>query len=143
MKQMSMMQKLAWGYFALFVGVVALGYIPGFVDDQGLLFGSFKIDPVDDVLHLGSGLWAGWAAFKSTKASAFYFRAFGTFYTADAFLGFFTGFAFVDFATLNFTANQGYSIYNVTENFLVNLPHFIIGPIAMLIGFKFSKRFAD
>lgn len=138
-----MIQKLAWAYCALFVGVVALGYIPGFTDDQGLLLGSFRIDPVDDVLHLTSGIWAGWAAFKSANASRFYFRVFGTFYTLDAFLGFFTGFAFVDFMTLNFTANAGYSIYNLQDNILINLPHFILGPIAMLIGFKFSKRFME
>lgn len=138
-----MIQKLAFAYCVLFVGVVALGYIPRFTDSEGLLFGSFKIDPVDDVLHLTSGIWAGWAAFKSAGASRFYFRVFGTFYTLDAFLGFFTGFAFVDFITLNFTANAGYSIYNLTDNILINLPHFILGPIAMLIGFKFSKRFME
>lgn len=138
---MTTIQKLAFGYCALFVSVVAIGYIPGFTDDQGLLLGGFKIDPIDDVLHLGSGIWAGWAAWKSAKASKFYFRAFGTFYTADAFLGFFTGFSFMDFVSLNFTANAGYSFFNFTQNFLVNLPHFIIGPIAMLIGFKFYQRF--
>lgn len=137
---MTTIQKFALGYCALFVSVVAIGYIPGFTDDQGLLLGGFKIDPIDDVLHLASGIWAGWAAFQSAQASRFYFRAFGTFYTADAFLGFFTGFAFTDFVTLNFTANQGYSFFNFTQNFLVNLPHFIIGPVAMLIGFKLFKK---
>lgn len=140
---MTTIQKFACGYSALFISVVAIGYIPGFTDDQGLLLGGFKIDPIDDLLHLGSGIWAGLAGWKSAKASRFYFRAFGSFYTADAFLGFFTGYAFTDFVTLNLAANQSYSFFNFTQNFLVNLPHFIIGPVAMIIGFKFSKKFMD
>lgn len=138
---MTDIQKFAWGYCALFVSVVVMGYLPGFTNDQGLLLGGFKIDLVDDLLHLGSGIWAGWAAWKSASASKSYFRIFGTFYTADAFLGFFTGYAFTDFVTLNFGANQSYSFSNLTQNFLVNFPHFIIGPVAMLIGFKFYKQF--
>ena len=137
---MTAIQKLGWAYCVLFVSVVAIGYIPGFTDDQWLLLGGCKIDPVDDLLHLGSGIWAGYAAWKSAEASKVYFKVFGTFYTADAFLGFFTGYGFTDFVTLNLAANQGYAFSNITQNFLVNLPHFILGPLAMLIGFKLSKK---
>lgn len=135
------MQRFAWIYCVAFIGVVIIGYIPGFTDEQGLLLGGFKIDPVDDLLHLSSGIWAGLAAWKSSSAARFYFRAFGSFYTADAFLGFLTGFAFTDFVTLNLTANSGFSLSNFWYNFLVNLPHFILGPIALLAGFVFSGRF--
>lgn len=132
---MHTIQKLAWGYAALFFSVVAVGYIPGFTDSQGYLFGSFKIDPIDDVVHGVSGTWAALSAWQSASASRFFFRAFGSFYTLDAFVGFFTGYAIIDILTANFTANAGFSITDFGSNFLVNAPHFIIGPLAMFIGF--------
>jgi len=58
----SPIRTLAWIYAALFLFVVILGYIPGVTDVQGLMFGLFKIDLIDDVLHLASAVWAGWAA---------------------------------------------------------------------------------
>lgn len=138
---MTTIRKLAWIYCTIFILVVVIGYIPGFTDQNGLLLGGFKIDPVDDMLHLFSGIWAGLAAWKSKEAARFYFRVFGTFYTSDAFLGFFTGYAFTDFLTLNLNANAGYSFGNLTQNLMVNLPHFVLGPVAMLTGFVLYKRF--
>ncbi len=136
----SAIQKWAWGYAVLFVGVVSLGYIPGFTDSDGMLFGLFNIDRVDDALHLFSGLWAAFAALRSPKASRFYFRAFGIFYTADAFLGLFTGYAFTDLLLGRFGANAGHSMMMLQENIAVNLPHFLIGPIALILGFLFAPR---
>lgn len=53
---MNPIRKWAWGYAALFVAVVALGYIPGLTDEQGALLGLFHIELKDDLLHLGSAL---------------------------------------------------------------------------------------
>ncbi len=136
---MTLLQKLAIVYAFGFFGIVLLGYIPGATDDQGLLLGAFKIDPVDDVLHLFSGLWALIAGIKSRNAAQFYFRAFGIFYTSDAFLGFFSGYSYMDFLTQNWNANEGYSLSNIGENIAVNLPHFILGPLAVYIGFSTKK----
>ncbi len=130
---MHVYQKLAWGYALLFFFVVSLGYIPGLTNNQGLLLGGFKIDPIDDLLHGGSALWAAVAAWHSAKQSRSYFRWFGSFYTLDAFVGFFTGFAILDHLTGHVDTNTHYSIWNVGTNLAVNLPHFIIGPLALFI----------
>lgn len=135
---MNFYQKLAWGYALLFLFVVSLAYIPGLTNDQGLLLGGFKIDPIDDLLHGGSALWAAIAAWHSTKESRRYFQWFGSFYTLDAFVGFFTGLTILDVLTRHFDANIGYSFSNIGTNFAVNLPHFIIGPLALFIGYLFK-----
>lgn len=137
---MKRLQKLAWVYAIGFFLVVLSGHVPGLSTKSGLLLGGFNIDLVDDILHSLSGLWAAWSAWKSPLASRFYFRAFGTFYTADAFLGFFTGYAFTDFITGRWDANAGYSLANVGYNLAVNAPHFIIGPVALYIGFYYSRK---
>jgi hypothetical protein len=136
---MTTLQKLSWAYAALFFFIVLSGHVPGLTTDQGLLLGGFNIDLIDDALHTFSGLWAAYAAWKSPAAAQFYFRAFGIFYTFDAFLGFFTGYATTDIVRGNWGANSMYSIYDVGENLALNLPHFIIGPLALLIGFYFYK----
>ncbi len=130
-----MIRKLAWGYAFFFFLVVLSGHLPGLTDSHGLLFGMFMIDPIDDVLHSISGIWAAFGAWKSEKEARRYFQWFGIYYTTDAFLGFFTGYSILDLLMGNFGANMGYSMANMHHNLLVNLPHFIIGPGALLIGF--------
>jgi hypothetical protein len=122
---MTLIQKLAWAYALGFIFVVSLGYIPGFTDDAGLLFGLFKIDPIDDVVHTASGIWAAYAAWKSVRHSVFYFRAFGLFYSLDAVAGLI----------------RGWSSLDVGTNLAVNLPHIIIGGFALLVGFVLAKRY--
>src|SRR5690606_22783051 len=45
---MTAVRKWGFAYAALFVAVVAVGYVPGFEDDEGNLFGLFKLDLYDD-----------------------------------------------------------------------------------------------
>src|SRR5690606_34161457 len=71
---MTAVRKWGFAYAALFVAVVAVGYVPGFEDAEGNLFGLFKLDLYDDALHLASGLWAGIAAALSDRAARGYFR---------------------------------------------------------------------
>ena len=66
---MDKVRAFGWAYFALFILVVAIGYVPAFEDEQGNLFGLFKLDLYDDSLHLASGLWAGIAAWLSRRAA--------------------------------------------------------------------------
>ena len=134
----SLIQNLAWVYAALFLFVVALGYIPGFTNSAGQLFGLFRIELKDDLLHLGSGLWAAVAGWLSTRASIFYFKLFGTVYFLDGVVGLLTGQGYLD---------GGIFIYGVTPldfatRFAANLPHMLIGGIAMWIGFILSRRYA-
>jgi hypothetical protein len=136
----SLHQKLATIYALLFVVVVISGYVPGLTNDQGLLLGLFKIHLQDDLLHTASALWASWSAWHSDTQSRFYFRWFGLYYTLDAFVGFFTGYTLIDVMTMNWAANHGFSLMNVGTNILVNLPHFIIGPLALYIGYRVAQE---
>ena len=136
--QLNGMRILAWLYAALFVGVVAFGYIPGVTNEQGELLGLFSIQLRDDLLHLASGIWAGVAAWHSTRASTFYFKTFGTIYFFDGVVGLLTGQGYLD---------GGIFVHGITPldwvtKFATNLPHIILGGSAMFIGFVLSRRFA-
>ena len=137
--RLSAIQKWAWGYAALFAFVVGVSHAPGLTDANGYLLGQFHIDPIDDVVHAVSGIWAAIAAWRSRAASRFYFLAFGTFYTADAFIGLFTGRSFLELLT-TFSMESGYNPADVLGNLPANLPHFFIGPGALLIGLLANGR---
>jgi hypothetical protein len=133
-RRMATVQKLAWVYAVLFLGVVAVSHAPGLTDQEGYLLGQFRIDPIDDVVHAISGGWAALAAWRSPRAARFYFRAFGLFYTLDAFVGLFTGYSNLE-ALTHLGIAPGYNPADVLANLPPNLPHFVIGPVALLIGF--------
>lgn len=133
---MDRVRALGWGYFALFVGVVAIGHVPAFNDAQGRLFGLFVLDIYDDSLHLASGLWAGVAAWLSYRAARGYFRLFGPLYFADGVLGLLTGSGYLD---------GGIFLYGPLDLPLVtrifaNLPHLFIGGFASWIGYRVAAR---
>lgn len=134
-----MVRKLAWLYTALFVFVVALDYLPGFTSEEGLLFGLFKIDPYDDLLHAASGVWAGVAAWRSAKASVFYFRLFGILYGLDGVVGLITERGYLDLGIFRSDAVG----LDVGTRLAANLPHMVIGGAAVFIGFVLSRRIAQ
>lgn len=126
---------LAWAYFGLFVAVVAVGYVPAFLDEQGNLFGLFKLDLYDDSLHLASGIWAGVAAWRSRGAARNYFRLFGPLYFLDGVLGLVTGSGYLD---------GGIFLYGpldlpLATRFFANLPHLLIGGVAAYAGFVVGR----
>ncbi len=128
---MSLIRKLGFAYFVMFVFVVALGYIPGVNDASGKMFGLFELDLYDDALHLFSGIWAGVAAWLSSRAATLYFKLFGILYFLDGVMGLFLGSGYLDF---------GIFIYGVLDldlmtRFLANLPHLLIGGFAIYAGF--------
>ena len=135
----SLLQKLGWVFAALFLGVVILGYIPGVTDDQGLMFGLFHIDPIDDILHLGSAIWAAIAAWHSFKAIRFYFRWFGGVYLLDGIIGTFTGNGILDLGIVF----NGISNAPFFTKLAASFPHILIGGAAVYIGFILSKKIAD
>ncbi len=141
LKSFSTVQKLALFYGISFFFIVLLGYIPAFNGPDRMLFGLFHIQFIDDALHVASGIWAFYGALRSKAAAIFYFKWFGLYYTADAFVGFFTGYTILDLIMLNLGANAGYSMSHFSHNIAVNLPHFIIGPSALLIGHILHKKF--
>ena|SRR5690606_7924651 len=136
---MNPVRLFAWVYCVLFLFVVALGYIPGLTDQQGYLLGLFKIDPVDDILHLGSGIWAGIAAWRSTRASVFYFKGFGTLYSLDAVIGLLFGQGILDGGVFLY----GPTPVDMVTRILANLPHVVIGGLALFVGFVLSRRFPE
>ena len=133
---MDIVRKLGFAYFFLFVFVVVLGYIPGVNDASGKMFGLFELDLYDDSLHLFSGIWAGVAAWMSSRAATLYFKLFGVLYFLDGVMGLFLGSGYLDF---------GIFIYGVldlplTTRIFANLPHLGIGGFAIYAGFFLSKR---
>jgi hypothetical protein len=135
---MDRVRAFGWAYCVLFILVVAIGYVPAFEDSQGNLFGLFKLDLYDDSLHLASGLWAGIAAFLSRRAAANYFKLFGPLYFLDGVFGFFTGSGYLD---------GGIFLYGPLDlpletRFFANLPHLLIGGIAIWVGYVLARRTA-
>ena len=136
---MKTVRAFAWAYALLFVGVTALGYIPAFLDDQGNLFGLFKLQWWDDALHLGSGLWAAIAAYTSYSASRTYFRIFGPLYFLDGVLGLLTGSGYLDLGIIL----HGPMAMPLETRVAMNVPHILIGGVAILVGYVLAKRSTD
>ena len=133
---MDLIRALAWFYFLLFMGVVALDFIPAFADGEGRLFGLFTLDFYDNSLHAASGIWAAIAAWHSRSWSVFYFRLFGILYFFDGVVGLFLGNGYLDF---------GIFLYGVADlplmtRIFANLPHLVIGGFAIYAGFVLSRR---
>jgi hypothetical protein len=129
---------IAIAYAVLFAGVASLNYIPGVKDAQGLTFGLFALDVFDDALHAASGLWAGLAAWRSTRATVIFFRVFGPLYCADGLLGLATGSGYLD---LGIFVNGVLHLPFVTR-ILLNLPHIAIGGFAAFTGYVLARRWA-
>lgn len=133
---MSNVQKMGWVYCAGFILVVLSGLYPPFQDIHGRQFGLFTLDLYDHSLHLASGLWAGVAAWRSDAAARSYFRLFGPLYFADGVLGLLTGSGFLDF---------GIFLYGPTDlapeiRFFANLPHLVIGGVAIWAGYWLARK---
>jgi len=128
----------------MFFGIVALNYIPGIHDSNGFMFGLFKLDPIDDVLHLATAIWAGIAAYSSFHQSSTYFKIFGIFYFSDAIFCMIFGQCLGDFTL--FTHSHDIVILNAS-NFMdrlpLNIPHMLIGGLAIFIGFFLSKKIKE
>ena len=133
---MDRVRMFGWAYFALFIAVVAIGYVPGFHDSDGNLFGLFRLDLYDDSLHLASGLWAGAAAWWSAGAARSYFRLFGPLYFLDGVLGLICGSGYLDGGIFLY----GPQDLPLTIRFFANLPHLIIGGVAIWVGYRLARR---
>ncbi len=118
--QFSTIRKCAFGFAALFLGVYLLDYVPGIMDQNGLMFGLFQMTTIVDVGHLALGVLALVAALTSTKMSRIYFWALGVWYTIDVVTYFF----------------GHLHIISLIRNALVNLPHTLIVIAAYWIALK-------
>ena len=131
----STVQKLAWVYAIMFFFLGTLAHIPMINDEHGVTLGLFSLQWYDDLLHYASGVWAAIAAWRSPKASEFYFKLFGIIYGLDGVLGFLTGQGYLDGGIFL----QGITPLPLSTRFLANIPHIAIGGIAVFIGFVLSK----
>ena len=127
-----MLKTLAWVYAAGFVGVFLITHAPGLTDAQGYLFGLFKIDPIDDIVHLLSGLAGGVVAIWAPGAIRAYLKAIAVLYGLDAVVGLTQSRGFLDLSL--FTQGAGAPDFSLT-NVLVNLPHIVLAGIALAFGF--------
>ena len=135
---MNVIRKLGWAYALMFVAIAGMSYVPAFKDANGMMFGLFSLQLQDDLLHLFSGIWVGVAAWISTRATVMFFKLFGTLYFLDGVLGFFTGMGYLDLGIFV----TGPVDLPLQVRFFANVPHLLIGGIAIYIGFVLAKRHA-
>jgi len=126
------LRKLAWVYAAGFLGVFLVTHTPGLSDVEGRLFGLFKIDPIDDVAHLLSGLAGALVAGWATRHLSLYFKVIGVAYGLDVVVGMALSRGFLDLSV--FTQGPGAADLSL-RNFLLNAPHIPISVIALVAGF--------
>jgi len=123
-KSLSTIQKCAFGFAALFLGVYLLDFVPGIMDANGLMFGLFHMSKLIDFGHLALGALAVIFGLISAKAARIYFWILGAWYT-------------IDVVTYFFGHLGSMSLKN---NILVNLPHTIIFIAAYWIAMNVDKK---
>ena len=133
---MTLIQKAALFFAGVFLVVFIVTNIPAFNDAQGYNFGLFKIDPIDNIVHLLTVLIGAFAAWYSAQVSRWFLILFGTFYGLDALVGLFTQQGLLDFTVILQAASNVSKILNPDlgiKNFLINAPHVGIS-IAMVVS---------
>jgi hypothetical protein len=133
---MDLMRKVAAGYAVILFLVTLTNYIPGLTDAEGRAFGIFALDVYDDALHFGSALWAAIAAWMSRDAARTFLKLFGTLYFLDGLMGLVLGSGYLDLGILT----QGIQDLPLDFKIKANLPHLLLGGLAMLTGFVLGKR---
>jgi hypothetical protein len=77
MSSRSALRRLGRLYTAGFLGIFLICHTPGFTDADGKLFGLFRIDPIDDFVHLLSGIAGALFTWRGTRYLPAYFIARG------------------------------------------------------------------
>src|SRR5262245_44056462 len=111
----------------ILLAAASLNYVPGLTDAEGRAFGVFALDIYDDLLHIASAIWAGTAAFTSSRASRIFLFYFGLLYLTDGLLGLATGSGYLDLGIVN----HGVLDLPFTFKILANLPHIAGGSFAV------------
>jgi hypothetical protein len=125
------LRTLAWWYTAGFLGIFLVCHTPGLSDDQGRLLGLFRIDPIDDIVHLLSGIAGAIVAWRAERAIPAYFIVVGLLYNLDAAVGMTMSRGLLDLSL--FRLGPGGPDFSVT-NWLLNLPHIVLATAALVIG---------
>lgn len=136
MKTFNWLQKMALFYSVMFFGIVGLNAIPAIHDEHGLMFGLFRLDLIDDALHLASAVWALVAGWHSVRATVYYFKWFGAAYLLDGLMGLAIGKGYLDLGI--FMSEP--AVADFATRIAVNIPHIMIGGTAVIIGFFLSRK---
>ena len=133
---MTLLRWIALAYMVALLFAASLNYIPGLTDAEGRSFGIFALDIFDDLLHVGSAIWAGIAAFLSHRAARAFLMYFGILYLADGVMGLVTGSGYLDLGIIN------YGIQDLPLSFKIfaNLPHIGLGGAALLSGLFLNRQ---
>ncbi|HVH55711.1 MAG TPA: hypothetical protein VM791_05635 [Vicinamibacterales bacterium] len=131
------LRKLAWLYTAGFIGIFIITHTPALTDENGLSFGLFKIDPVDDFVHLLSGIAGFIVAWRAHSYIPLFFKLVGLAYMGDAIVGMTTSRGLLDGSLfMHGPASPDFSV----RNWALNLPHIVLSGIALVIGFMKRAR---
>ena len=133
---MGKLRSIALIYMCILLAAASLNYIPGLTDAEGRAFGVFALDVFDDALHVASALWAGMAAFTSSRASRIFLRYFGLLYLTDGLLGLAAGSGYLDLGIVH----HGIVDLPFTFKILANLPHIGGGLYAVYASSRYSAE---
>ena len=131
------LRTLAWWYTAGFLGIFLICHTPGLSDDQGRLLGLFRIDPIDDLVHLLSGITGALIAWRGQRHIPVYFIVIGVLYNLDALVGMTMSRGLLDLSVFNL--GPGGPDFSLT-NWLLNLPHIVLATLALIIGIRKPGR---
>ena len=128
-----MLKKLAWAYTIGFLGIFLICHTPGLTDADGRLFGLFRIDPIDDFVHLLSGIAGALVVWFSPRAIPLYFIVIGVLYNLDALVGMTMSRGLLDLSV--FKQGMGGPDFSLT-NWALNAPHIVLASLALWIGVR-------
>ena len=133
---MDIIRLCAWGFAVALAVVVAVGYVPAFIDQNNMILGLFKRTWYADGLHLVSAAWAAIAAMSSRRASEAFFKIFGPLYFLDGVMGLITGSGYLDFGIII----NGWLNLPLQTRIGANLPHLFLGGVASFVGYVLTRR---
>jgi hypothetical protein len=130
------LRTIALVYMVILLAAASLNYVPGLTDAEGRAFGVFALDTYDDLLHIASAIWAGIAAFTSSRAARIFLLYFGLLYLTDGLLGLATGSGYLDLGIMN----HGVLDLPMRFKILANLPHIAGGGFAIFSAMRFKHE---
>lgn len=133
---MGKLRTIAFVYMVVLLAAASLNYVPGITDAEGRAFGVFALDIFDDGLHVASALWAGIAAFTSSRASRIFLFYFGLLYLTDGLLGLAVGSGYLDLGIIKY----GVLDLPLTFKILANLPHIFGGSFAVFASIRYKSE---
>lgn len=130
---MTTLKKLGWWYTAGFLGIFLICHTPGLTDADGRLLGLFRIDPIDDFVHLLSGIAGALVIWLASARLPAYFIVIGVLYNLDALVGMTMSRGLLDLSV--FKQGPGAPDFSLT-NWALNAPHIVLASLALWIGLR-------